>query len=160
MDITPPRPIKPCEYAISTGSPKKPHYCDSFTRERTRRNDWDEAIVRDRPCIPCYKRHLQMSLDLDWYSLMRQVIRVITDEEYEAYRAYRMKIFEEYYYWDWQRLHANLLDDCRVDIQAKYGLVTRGSTGEDGKSPKDSAQKEGYRSTQYYPRHEHASTNT
>ncbi|KAI0139417.1 hypothetical protein F4776DRAFT_616082 [Hypoxylon sp. NC0597] len=151
MDVTPPRPIKPCLFAIWTGSAQQPNYCREGTRERTDRNNWEDAIWHDRPCIMCEKRQLKQHLDENWHSFMRRNFRRLTEPEMTFFQENRDRIFEENYYWDWSELHANFIDDVRQDIQTKYG--PRRYEEEEFQESSSERQK-GHRSSHYHHRHQ------
>ncbi|OTA98309.1 hypothetical protein M426DRAFT_17540 [Hypoxylon sp. CI-4A] len=117
MNVTPPRPIKPCENALRTGTPQRPKYCHTSGLERTRRNDWANAIVRERPCIPCEQRQIRARLDQDWQSFMRQNLRRLAQVEVTHYEETRRRIFDNYYL-DW------MVEEWRKDRrQEAIGLL-------------------------------------
>ncbi|KAI1138601.1 hypothetical protein F5Y05DRAFT_413222 [Hypoxylon sp. FL0543] len=149
MDVTPPRPIKPCNFAVITGSKKRPNYCDEARRERTRRNNWADAIWHERPCIPCEQRQLRQALDENWHAFLRRNFQKLTEPEMAFYQDRRNEVFEENYYWDWSELHANLIDDIRQDIHAKYDSGSYGE-GEVQQPPPERAK--GHRSTRRHHR--------
>ncbi|KAI0834693.1 hypothetical protein F5Y06DRAFT_300324 [Hypoxylon sp. FL0890] len=149
MDVTPPRPIKPCNFAVRTGSKQRPNYCSEAARQRTKRNVWEDAVWRERPCIPCEQRQLKQVLDENWHSILRRNFHKLTEPEISFYQECRREIFEDNYYWDWSELHANLIDDLRQDIRAKYDS----GRYEDGEAPGPSSEREkGHRSTRYHHR--------
>ncbi|OTA94597.1 hypothetical protein M434DRAFT_29746 [Hypoxylon sp. CO27-5] len=149
MDVTPPRPIKPCNFALRTGSRQRPNYCSVATRDRTRRNNRTDAIWRDRPCIMCEKRQLKQVLDENWHSFMRRNFRKLTEPEITLFQENRDEIFEENYYWDWSELHANFIDDIRHEIQVKYGS----GRYEEGESQGSSSERQkGHRSSRCHHR--------
>ncbi|KAI1473312.1 hypothetical protein K445DRAFT_321991 [Daldinia sp. EC12] len=120
QDVTPPRPIKPCDNAIRTGSADYPNYCSEGSRQKTRRNAWTDAIFRERPCIPCEKREERQRLDQEWNSFMHQTMRTLTVPEVAFYQEQREQIFDSYY-WYWSDMQRDLINSCREDIQMKYG---------------------------------------
>ncbi|KAI1415434.1 hypothetical protein F5Y13DRAFT_187542 [Hypoxylon sp. FL1857] len=120
MDVTPPRPMKACYFAVRAGRPRRPNYCRPDFCELTRRNSWSDAAWHDRPCAPCERRELKQRLDEDWHSFLRRNFRRLTEPEITFYQNQREQIFENYY-WDWGQLHANIMNNIRQDIQAKYG---------------------------------------
>ncbi|KAI1761416.1 hypothetical protein GGR53DRAFT_469327 [Hypoxylon sp. FL1150] len=121
MNVTPPRPLTPCNLAIWKGSKSSPFFCiSSFYGRRSVRNA-DENIIRDRPCPQCHEEELRLALDQEWHEFLRKNVKRTTTPDMLFYMEKRDRIFDNNYYLEWEQLHRNLVKKCLDDIKAKYG---------------------------------------
>ncbi|KAI1206935.1 uncharacterized protein F4807DRAFT_437723 [Annulohypoxylon truncatum] len=118
-NVTPPRPVKPCPWAILRGSLAFPVYCPAEKRGLSVRFNFQDAVIRDRPCIPCQEMQLKRRLDEEWHAFSREFLWKSSEKEMVCYVTSRQEMFTNNHFEFWEELQALFIDKCKYEMRDK-----------------------------------------
>ncbi|KAI1458873.1 hypothetical protein F4805DRAFT_105786 [Annulohypoxylon moriforme] len=116
-NVTPPRAVKPCPWAILRGSLACPVYCLPEGRDFTLQYNFQDAVIRDRPCLPCQELQLRRRLDEEWHSFSRANLWKSSDKAMTEYIMSRQEMFNNNHFEYWEELQRAFIDSCRRDVE-------------------------------------------
>ncbi|KAI1450095.1 hypothetical protein F5Y02DRAFT_172484 [Annulohypoxylon stygium] len=140
-NVTPPRAIKPCPWAILRGSVLNPLYCPEGKRALSVPFNFQDAVVRDHPCIPCQEMQVKKRLDEEWHAYAREHLWKASDREMVGYVTARQEMFAANHFTFWPELQTLFMTRARQEMKDKpyiYGEEFVGDVREEDKWPGNS----------------------